>query len=170
MSAHLNPSVKAFIEGFQNIINVGTTTLNELPLKKFSELISGSDIKLNYENLMKHLKFVGFSVEQLTAVKDLIKEKSDSEPDWVRAFLFAITNKNKIPISGFPSDKQLRIELKTLGTEQPPFIVHTCFNNMDLNKSALDEYINSTDKKKTKLYEYFNIETFKSIADHFNIA
>ena len=164
-----NPSVKAFISGFRNIINVQITRLNMFPLKEFSKLISGSDIKLDYENLMKHLNFVGFNEVERKAVKDLIKEKSDSDPDWVRAFLFAITNKNKIPISGFPSDKQLRIELKTFA-ENHPFIVHTCFNTMDLKKSALDEYINSENKTETKLYEYFNIETFKSIADQFNIA
>ena len=165
-----NPSVKAFISGFRSIINVEITRLNRLPLKDFSELISGSDIELNYDNLMKHLRFDGFNEYQKDAVKELIQEKSAGNPDWVRAFLFAITSKNKIPISGFPIYKQLTIVLKSLGTEQPPFIVHTCSNIMDLNKSALDEYINSTDKSKTKLYEYFGIETLNNIANMFNIS
>jgi hypothetical protein len=53
----LTPYVHNFIDGFRSQINIKTTKLEKLPLKLFSELICGSDIKLTYENLMKYLTF-----------------------------------------------------------------------------------------------------------------
>jgi len=131
-------------------------------------MICGSDIKLNYENLMKYLKLEYFNQEQLSAIKELIQEKS-SDPNWVKAFLFALTSKNKIPINGYEQSRQLRIELKNI-TDIKPYDIHTCFNAMYLNKDSLNEYIGSTNKRETELYIEFGIGALQAVANTFNIA
>jgi hypothetical protein len=162
-----NKNINPFVEGFRSQININTSKINRLPLKLFSQLICGSDIELNYENLMKYLKFEHFNQEQLIAIKQLIQEKA-SDSNWVKAFLFALTNKNKIPINGYPESRQLRIELKNNVRE--PYIIHTCFNSMDLNTNSLNEYIGSPNKPETSLFIEFGIEALKAVANTFNIG
>jgi hypothetical protein len=161
-----NKNIKQFVDGFRSQIDI--TNLEGLPLKLFSQLICGSDIKLDYENLMKYLKLEYFNQDQLSAIKELIHQKS-SDPNWVKAFLFALTSKNKIPINGYEQSKQLRIELKD-ETSAEPYDVHTCFNAMYLNKNSLNEYIGSTEKRETDLYIEFGIRPLQAVANTFNIA
>jgi hypothetical protein len=163
-----NKNIKPFVDGFRSQIDITRTKLKRLPLKLFSQLICGSDIKLNYENLMKYLKLEYFNQEQISAIKELIHEKS-SNPNWVKAFLFALTSKNKIPINGYEQSRQLRIELKNK-TLAKPYDIHTCFNAMYLNKDSLNEYIGSTTKRDTQLYMEFSIEALQAVANTFNIA
>ena len=163
-----NKNINPFIDGFRSIIDITETKLNRLPLKLFNQLICGSDIELNYENLMKYLKFEDFEdPTQLIAIKQLIQEKA-SDSNWVKAFLFALTNKNKIPINGYPESRQLRIELKNNVRE--PYLIHTCFNSMDLNTNSLNEYIGSPNKPETSLFKEFGIEALKAVANTFNIG
>jgi hypothetical protein len=163
-----NKNIKPFVDGFRSQIDITRTKLKRLPLKLFNQLICGSDIELNYENLMKYLKLEYFNQEQLSAITQLIQEKS-SDQNWVKAFLFALTSKNKIPINGYKESTLLRIELKD-ETLVKPYDVHTCFNAMYLNKNSLNEYIGSTRKRETQLYMEFSIEALQAVANTFNIA
>jgi hypothetical protein len=152
-------SIKEFIDGFRKQINVVDSQLNMLPLKSFSQLICGSDIELTYENLMKYLQFENFnSVDKIDSIKNLIKSKIDSDSNWLKLFLFALTNKTKIPINGYEKNK-LIILLNSYVS--PPYVIHTCYNLMDLNKNTFDEYFNSTNKSETSLYTAFSSTVLK---------
>ena len=82
----------------------------------------------------------------------------------------------KIPITGYPDEnfygyireKSLRIEIAT--DAKVPYDVHSCFNQMILNKSSLDEYILSSNKESTKLYEYLTYDTLMAVSKLFNQA
>ncbi len=163
-----NKNIVSFIDGFRSQINITTTKLKKLPLKLFNQLICGSDIELNYVNLMKYLKLINFNTEQLIAIKELIQLKISSDSDWVKTFLFALTNKNKIPISGYEDSKQLRIELKE-GFDEP-YIIYTCFNSMYISNNSLNEYIRSINKSETELFLEFNTNALKASAKIFNIS
>ncbi len=163
-----NPNTDSFIGGFRSQINVSKSELSLLPLKYFSQLISGSNIPLTYENLMNYLQFVGFSPEQETSMKELIEQKSAENPEWVKIFLFALTNKNKIPLEGYETTNPLTIELKPATRE--PYQIHTCSNQMEVRTESLEEYMRSSDKPSTKLYEYLSTKALSSISELFNIA
>ncbi len=162
-----NENISLFISGFKSQIRIERTNISKLPLKLFSELISGSDIELNYENLMKYLKILYFNPRQLEAIKQLIQENASSE-EWIKAFLFALTNKYKIPINGYPEDKQLRIELSE--NAKTPYEIHTCNNQMILNKNILNIYIRSRNKTETILYDQFGTIALKALEDNFTIG
>ena len=164
------PYVSNFVDGFRSQININTTKLAKLPLKLFSELICGSDIELTYENLMKYLTFKNVVPTPLNAIKqliELIELKATTEPDWVQHFLMVLTSKNKIPISGY-GEYPLNIKLDNYAEE--PFVVHTCFNRMDINTNSLSEYIESTNKSETSLFIEFSSSNLKKYANTFNVA
>ena len=116
---------------------------------------------------MKYLTFENFDELQEDAIKQLIKKNAKSEPDWVKTFLIVLTSKNKIPISGY-GEFPLKIRLDYYADE--PFVVHTCFNLMDINTNSFNEYIKSTNKSETNLYKEFSSNNLKKYANTFNVA
>ena len=160
-----NDNINHFVDGFKSQININTSQINRLPLKLFNQLICGSDIELNYENLMKYLNFKSFNSTQLVAIKQLILENTTLNSNWVKAFLFALTNKNKIPINGYGN---LPLTIKLDNYTNKPYVIHTCFNRMDLNTDSLNEYIQSTNKSENALYNAFSYEVLSSIENTFD--
>ena len=120
--------------------------------------------------MIKYLKFINFNPIEKKSIIQLIKnnicETKFIGKDWIGAFLLAVTGRSRIPVSGFPQNKRLRIELNTI--TQSPYDIHTCFNQMILNRIAFAEYQTSQNKKQTKLYQYFKYETLINISELFN--
>ncbi len=162
-----NPQTDSFIRGFRSQIDVFKSELSLLPLKYFSQLISGGNIPLTYENLIKYLKFFNFSPEQETSMKELIKQKSEENPEWIKIFLFALTNKHKIPFEGYEAINPLRIELKP--NARIPYEIHSCFHQMIVKTESLLEYMHSSTKSETRLSQYLNAEPLQKISELFNI-
>ncbi len=157
-------NIKYFIDGFRSQINVKNLKLDRLPLKKFRELLYGSEIELTYDNLMKNLYFENFNQKQKVAFEEFIKENIKEDLNWIKLFLFSLTNKNKIPIGGYQKYK-LTVKLTSLSK---PILVHTCFNTMSLDEKTLNNYMNSQNKSDTLLYKYLNSKVLQASANAFD--
>jgi hypothetical protein len=110
----------------------------------------------------KQLKLKIFDTTKCDAIKQLIQQNATSatEPEWVQNFLMALTSKNKIPISGYGVEFPLKIRLDYYADE--PFVVHICFNLMDINTNSFNEYIKSKNKSEKNLYKEFSSNNLKS--------
>jgi hypothetical protein len=160
-------TINKFIEGFRNQINVNSTQLYRLPLKLFNELIYGLNY-INFDLLMKHLNFEEFVTEERkNYLIQLIKDNICRDPNYIEKLLLLITGTTRIPSIGYPRDKQLRIILSF--DSKIPYEAHTCFNYLLINTNIFNDYIFSTNKKETLLFEYFTPEALKNLSSNFTI-
>ena len=130
---------------------------------------------VNYDILMQNLKFIGFANDNHTKpLKSLLKQNIDTYPNYIEKLLIAITGVPNIPAFGYSKNKELTIELYNYydKTNLIPFILHTCFNKLDLNNNAYFKYIDATDDEKinTELYKYFQPEILTKMSEDHSLA
>jgi hypothetical protein len=157
--------LKYFIDGFRSQINIKSFKLNILNLKEFSELITGKEV-LNYDIFISYLKFKNFNNdEQRDKIKNLINSFIEKDPEYLEKLLEAMTGASSIPVQGYPhvfplegeqGEQPLHFWLREYTDASSEF--HTCFNQLIISKSVLDDYMRSSDPEQTELYSIFEPE------------
>lgn len=161
-------TIENFTRGFRSIINITETKLYRLNLKQFNELISGVNI-LNYKTLMKYLKLNNFdNQEEINEFKNLIKKNICKNSNYIETLLLAMTSSQRIPIGGYSIENELIIELNDFVKE--PYEIHTCFNNMKINKKIFNDFYTSKNKENSELEIAFSIDYLSKISDDFEIG
>jgi len=156
-----------FVRGFRSQIDIEITKLNRLPLKQFNELIYGIKTN-NYDLLIEHLEFNNFSdIKQINSIKKLISDNIKIDPDYIDKLLLVITGTTKIPSIGYPKDNRLRIEISD--GVKIPYEVHTCFNQMLINKNIFNKYYCVEKKEETELFAGLTSEFLTNISNDWNI-
>jgi hypothetical protein len=169
--------LKYFIDGFRSQIDIKHFKLNRLNLKEFSELITGKEV-LNYDIFISYLKFKNFNNdEQKDKIKNLINSFIEKDPKYLEKLLEVITGATAIPVQGFPNDfpvegssgeYPLHFLLREYTDASSEF--HTCFNQLIINKSVLDDYLNSSDPEQTELYSIFEPENLVKQINRYSAA
>lgn len=164
-----------FVNGFRSQIDINKTNLNKIPLNKFNELIVGLS-ETNYETLMKHLKFLKFNDEnEISSIKELIKNMSnsvigsnDKHNKYIELLLLSMTGNSRIPMVGYPLTNELKIELSNVCKK--PYEIHTCFNQMIINRDTFREFYLNSNKETTELYKYFSPILLKHMSGDFSLS
>lgn len=162
---------KVFVEGFRSQLNIDDTNVRYLNPYMLNIAISGVNV-VDYQSVMKHLHFIDFEKEDVQLLENLIKLNADKSTNdskgnlYMRTFLMAITGSDVIPIIGYGVHK-LCIELNEYA--RVPYEIHTCFNQMKINKEIFELYKTETDKTNTLLYDTFSEITLTNISQLFNI-
>jgi tripartite motif-containing protein 71 len=163
-----NIDVKAFVDGFRQQIDVQKTRMDKLSVKQLSTLICG--IKdINYNTLMEKCNFINFTIDEENSIKKMIRENIDKYPEYIKKLLLVITGSPTIPISGYPSQYPLTIQ-KNSSAPLPYYETHTCFNQMFINRIAINLFNVSTDKTTTKLYEGFTPKFLDSLNTDYSLG
>lgn len=164
---------KVFVDGFRSQLSIVDTNVKYLNPYMLNIAISGISV-VDYQSVMKHLHFEGFDNEDMENVmRDLIKYHADRSLNdskgnqYMRTFLLAVTGTDVIPVAGY-GIHALRIELNEHA--RVPYDIHTCFNQMKINKGVFDSYVESTDKINTQLFDVFSEITLENVAQLFNIV
>lgn len=162
---------KIFVEGFRSQLNIVDTNVRYLNPYMLNIAISGINV-VDYPSVMKHLHFVNFEQEDIHMLENLIKSHADNSTNdlkgnlYMRTFLMAITGSDVIPIAGY-GVSELRIELNEYA--RVPYEIHTCFNQMKINKDIFELYKTATDKTNTTLYDVMSEITLTNVSQLFNI-
>ncbi len=157
-----------FVRGCRSQIDIVTSQINRLPLKLLNELICGK-INVDYDVLMEYLKFKNFeNPEESEAIKKMIQSYITTDTKYIEKLLLAMTGTSKIPVLGYNVDYPLTIELKS--DAKKPFEIHTCYNQMFINKETFENFHISPEQKTTQLYEHFSSEALINLSNQFSIA
>lgn len=162
---------KIFVEGFRSQLNVVDTNVRYLNPYMLNIAISGINV-VDYSGVMKHLHFINFEQEDVQIMENLIKSYADNSTNdlkgnlYMRTFLMAITGSDTIPIAGYGVN-ELRIELNEYA--RVPYEIHTCFNQMKINKEIFELYKTATDKTNTVLHDVMSEITLTNVSQLFNI-
>ena len=160
-------TITKFVEGFRSQINIKTSKINRLPLKSLNELICGIK-NVNYDVLIEHLKFENFENEdEKNSIKEMIQINIRKDPKYIEKLLLAMTGTTKLSVSGYGRNP-LRIEVRS--DAKIPFELHTCFNQMIINKNTFDVFYTSQDKTTTDLYQYFSSDMLTRLSNDFSTA
>ena len=163
---------KFFIKGFREQINIKTSKINRLPLKKLDELIAGiSDI--NFKIFLSNINFIGFNSEQKEYLLNIIKNNIciSGEQIYLETLILVMTGSNKIVSSGYPEHNKLRFELSNNLEMFKPIEIHSCFNQFIINVELFNRYMNNSNEKRyDNDYNYiFSLGYLKTLSQEFNL-
>ena len=156
----------AFIEGFNDIVDVEKLKLNYLPLKILNSLFVG-DSNLTLEKFINNLHFTDFNDNEKNYVISIITIHS-KENKYLETLLKSISSYARIPIGGFPQNYPLTV--KKINNLNSSISFHTCFNYVEIDVVFLMESMATNNIQDSLLFNELSFETLQKSVNVFSSA